>query len=115
MFSGPAPTASPAWHVRRKPEPPCGLERRRERPQVDAELGRIRPEADEPLPSSGSPQRAHRFDELDGRRGPERAIGIGDERARGRGRLRLSGLDPVGQPGDDVRELAGRRRGAARA
>ena len=34
MFSGPTPTASPAWHVRRGPESAGRDERRREEPTV---------------------------------------------------------------------------------
>ena len=90
MFDGPAPTASPAWNVRRKPWRRAAASAGWNAAEVDAELGRIAADPDDPLGASGPPQLAQRLDQLEARPGPVGAVHVADQRAADAG----GGLGP---------------------
>ena len=67
MLSGPQPTASPAWHVRRKPARRAASNAGANAAHVHAQLGRVGADADDPLGPAGGAQPAELLDELAGR------------------------------------------------
>ena len=108
MFDGPAPTASPAWNVRRKPwrraAANAGWNARKSTPSSVESAA----DPDDALGASGPPQLAQRLDQLEARLGPVGAVHVADQRAADAGGG-LGPRDPLGQPGDDLAEvLAGR-------
>ena len=114
MFSGPTPTASPAWHVRRKPRRRAVDERRRKGAKVHAELGRVGADADDAFRAAALAKIAKPFDQLQARRRTVRPVDVGDQEAADAD-LGLGRGDALAQAVDDRSEIlaggqvAGRR------